>query len=130
MIIGVTLSILLALAGIVAALTISIKINSNQRLSWAAKFIKSILQDFTVTPVLTLLLNYILMTCLVKNPSMNTKLRTFMRALASEEILRLSAGFAQAANLAVRQIVLVKHIICITIDSLYILIQDSTTFFG
>ena len=54
---GVMLAILLAIGGIIATLTISIQINLNQQLAWAAKFTKSIVQDLFVSPLVTLALN-------------------------------------------------------------------------
>lgn len=82
---------LLAIGGIIAALTISIKIDSLQKLSWAAKFLKSFLQDLLVTPLLILLLNYLLITCGRKIAEKRALMRTIILRCCDPVMIKMLA---------------------------------------
>ena len=58
--IGVILSILTAITATLISLTISLKINENSEVYWAANFAKSILQDLCVSPFVTITVNFII----------------------------------------------------------------------
>ena len=99
-IIGILLSIFLSIAGVIVALIIAIQIDTKQQISWAAKFAKSVIQDFFVTPFLTLLTNYITLACFVRNSKMNPKFRNAMKTITEEEMIRLSMGFTRSLRLS------------------------------
>ena len=99
-IIGIILSILLSIAGAIVALTIAIQIDTQQQISWAAKFAKSVIQDFFITPFFTLLINYITLACFVRNSKMNPKFRNAMKTITEEEMIRLSMRFTRSSRLA------------------------------
>lgn len=71
--IGALLAISLAIEGLLVALTASIKINSQQKLTWAGKFIRSFLQDLLLNPLLLLVLDYIVVRHVVNNNKVPSK---------------------------------------------------------
>lgn len=83
------MAILLAIAGVITALTISIQINSIQKLSWAAKFTKSILQDLLISPPIIMLLNYLLVKCAMKTSRRKVLLRKFIATCADDAMIKL-----------------------------------------
>ena len=103
-IIGIILSILLAIAGIISALTITLQINSSQKLSWAAKFTKSIAQDLIISPLITLGINFIALTCSRRVQ----RVRKAAKFLTGEPILELSSGFNLRSNRIVIYQIFVK----------------------
>jgi hypothetical protein len=83
------LAVFLAFAGVIAALTISLQINSNQQISWAAKFAKSIVQDLFISPLLTLGLNYFALKCSM----CGQRIKNLAKFLADSAVLEISASF-------------------------------------
>ena len=116
--IGIILSILLAVAGIISALTITLQINSSQKLSWAAKFTKSIAQDLIISPLITLGINFIAFTCSRRVQ----RVRKAAKFLTGEPILELSSGFNLRGNNNI-----VTHHICIKITKFDLLNQTLGT---
>ena len=88
-VIGIILSIFLSIASAIVALTIAIQIDTQQQISWAAKFAKAIIQDFFITPFFTLFINYITLTCFVRTFIKNLRFRNVMKTLTEEEMIRL-----------------------------------------
>lgn len=90
--VGAFLAITFALAGLLIALTISIKITPKQKISWAAKFIKSIVQDLLINPLLTFLMHFI-MAKISEKKNTNNRIRTLATKLVNPEMLTLKKAF-------------------------------------
>ena len=97
---GIILSVVLSISGAIVALTIAIQIDTQQQISWAAKFAKAIIQDFFITPFFTLLINYLTLTCFVRNSGKNPRFRNVMKTLTEEEMIRLSMRFTRSSRLS------------------------------
>ena len=82
-----------ALASIFVALTISMGIDDELQYYWALNFIKSLVQDLFVSPMVAVSLNIILIKFVVKNLKVRKIIRKTTSNSVNEHILKLTMIF-------------------------------------
>ena len=91
-------AILMSIGAIIIALTISMGMSDQKQLYWGVNFAKSIIQDFFFNPLLSLLLNSLLIFCVVRRTSISKRLRGIVEKLTDENLNEVVKAFTSTTT--------------------------------